>query len=179
MSQEEKGKAILDMLRVIDKGVVMEQNARTFYLSAADKVKSDEGRKMMKWLADFEQGHASRLLERKKALMGRLRSLELDPLNFDNFDVSETSESKRLAPDASEMDILKMAIENEKRAYAFFTKKVTFAGDKSIETFFREMAAQEEQHIKILNDQLDHLKATQRWKDFSEFDEYLEKHKKD
>ena len=65
---------------------------------------------------------------------------------------------------------LKIAIENEKRAYAFYQKKYTFARGEEIKEMFEQMATEEDRHIKILSDQLEHLKINKLWKDFDELE---------
>jgi rubrerythrin len=171
MVQDDARKSILAMIRVLDKGIAMEHNARGFYLESARACKSRLGKRMLRWLASFEVGHEARLKAKRDELLMHSAMSGVDVETLGRYTVSEASDSRKLPDQASETEILKMAIENEKRAYSFFRRKITLTADPSIEALFAGMALEEERHIKILRDQLDHYKINQLWKDFEEFEE--------
>ena len=55
--------------------------------------------------------------------------------------------------EAEALDILKQAILLEKRGRAFYTKVAQEAQTESVKEFFSLMAAEEQEHIRILADQ--------------------------
>ena len=161
------------MVKVLDKGIMMEHNAREFYLAAARNTKSKDGKILLDWLADFESGHEARLKAKKDDLLKHpvMRGVDLEPLK--DYNVSETGGAIHLPIEPTETDIIKVALENEHKAYAFFQKKISFTEDPSIEALFREMAHEEDRHIQILNDQLQSLKIKKLWIDMKEFDDFM------
>jgi rubrerythrin len=165
--------ALTAIIKILNKGIMMEHNARTFYLDAAAKTKSTEGKKLLEWLADFETGHEARLTAKKNELASHpaMSGVHIEPLA--DYKVSETGGSLRLLAEPSETDILKVAIENEKKAYTFFQKKVSFSENPTVENLFKEMAHEEERHIEILNEQLKSLRIKNLWIDMQEFDDYM------
>jgi rubrerythrin len=166
------------ILKILNKGIAMERNAKSFYLSAAGKVNSVAGKNMLKWLADFESGHEVRLKARKDDLIERMKRTGQSDKEMGKYELSEISDSKTVTPDMSEIDILKFAIASEKKAYTFFQHKISSTVEPSLSALFKELAAEEDDHIRIVTEQLEHLKKTQIWMDVNEFEDYMKRHHK-
>jgi rubrerythrin len=173
MTNTEIRDAIISMVKILDKGIMMEHNARTFYLNAATNVKQKQGKILLEWLADFESGHEARLQKKKKELLDHAVMQDYKLSELGEYAVSETGSAISLPNEPTETDILKVALENEKKAYMFFQKKISFANDPTIEAMFKEMAHEEQRHIEILDEQLKSLKSKQMWVDMQEFDEIM------
>jgi rubrerythrin len=178
MAKDDIKRALLDMIKILEKGIVMEHNAREFYLSAAQKVAGERGREMLQWLADFEAGHESRLRAKRDELLEHPSISGTSARPPDDYTVSEAGGWGTLSSKSTDIDILKVALDNEKKAYAFFQRKITHAADPTVETLFRELARDEERHVRIIGDQLQHLKTNQLWMDMKEFDDYMQGRKK-
>jgi rubrerythrin len=172
MTDSDLRRSLLSIIKVLEKGIAMERNAREFYLEAAGKVKSDKAKEMLQWLADFEIGHEARLTAKRRELVTHPVVYGTPHAPLEDYQLSETSGGRVIPREATEIDILKIAIENEKRAYAFFQKKITLVDDPTLESTFKEMAREEERHIAILKDQLEHLKSERLWKDMREYDDF-------
>lgn len=166
---------ILALIKIIDKGIMMETNAREFYLKAALKVSSKEGREMLRWLAEFEEGHKLRLLNKRQQLLNHPIMMNEPVPGIPNLALSEASNEVIIGTDASDIQILKIALENEKRAYSFFQRKITYSDDPSTRTLFEEMANDENRHMRIIREQIDHIKRTKMWADFKEYEDKFKK----
>ena len=70
-------------------------------------------------------------------------------------------------------DILKSAILMEKRGQAFYEKVARQASAEAVKRFFETMAAEEENHIRILSEQFKAYQANKQFKD-NQFDDQHE-----
>jgi len=163
MVNEDLKQSLVNVVRLLDKGISMERNARDFYSGAARNTKSKAGKKLFEWLAQFEVGHKNRLEAKKQEILEHPALKGVDIPKLGNYEVSEASEGSKLSTDATDIEILKMAIENEKRAYSFFQKKITHTDDELLVAMFETMSGEEEKHIKILQDQLHRLQIDHIW----------------
>jgi len=170
MAGDELVNSLLEMIRILNKGIAMERHARDFYAGAARRTESVAGKKMFEWLAAFEVGHKTRLEAKREELLRHpeLRGVDIPALG--DFDVSEAYTGKDISPGVSDTEVLKIALENEKRAYSFFQKKLTFADDPQLEEMFRQMAGEEEKHMKIIEEQIKHLRLNHIWADLEDLE---------
>ncbi len=58
-------------------------------------------------------------------------------------------------PDTEPIEILRMALEREKEAYAFYTEAAKAANHPATRATLLEMAEEEKRHIQQLEDELD------------------------
>jgi len=174
MEREELKESLIKVLRLLDKGIAMERNARDFYAQSARITKSPDGKKLFEWLASFEIGHKKRLEAKAKEIMKHkaLKGAEVPPLG--HFDVSEASWKDTFPENPTDSDILKMAIGNEKRGYSFYQKKITFTEDALLLQMLETLASEEERHIKILTEQLKSLKENRIWLTMDEIEQFAE-----
>jgi rubrerythrin len=171
MAEEKAHEEIIKMIKVIDKAILMERNARSFYQTAAHKVESSEGKKMFQWLADFEAGHESRLMTRRNELFAH-PFME----GVGSFPVGEGQSMSEARPielpmEPSDTDVLMIAIQNENVARSYYQLKGSSAPDDSVKATFEHLAADEEKHIRILSEQLKHLQVERFWLDLASFDD--------
>ncbi len=173
MENEELKQSLINVVRLLEKGISMERHARDFYARAARKTKSEQGKRMFEWLAQFEVGHKARLEAKKQEILNHpaLKGAEIPKLG--EYEVSETGSSMELSGEPTDTEILKIAIENEKRAYSFFQKKITHTDDELLLGMFETMAREEEKHWKILQDQLNHLQIDHVWGTLDEIDQLI------
>ena len=78
-----------------------------------------------------------------------------------------------LPPKPSDVDVLKLAIEGERKAYTFYSRKFTHAAQDTVKTMFETMANEEDRHIKILTEMRRHLQIEGIWGDLEAIDESL------
>jgi len=163
MEREELKESLMKVLRLLDKGIAMERHARDFYAKAARTTKSPEGKKLYEWLSRFEVGHKHRLEAKASEIRGHkaLEGVDIPPLG--EFKVSEAVWPEEFSDQPSDIEILKMAIENEKRAYGFYERKITFSDDALLLEMLETLTREEERHIKILTDQLQSLAHDHIW----------------
>ena len=173
MSDELKN-AIIDLIKVIDKAISMEHSAHIYYAMWSQKSPSPEGRKMFQWLADFEANHEDNLRRKREELLNHpvMKGVSPPPLD-DEYSVSEAGKSTGLPPEPSETDVLKLAIMNESKAYAFYQRKLTHAADDGLKKMFETFAKEEEKHIRILSEMRQRLLTDGLWGDVDAFEDDL------
>ena len=171
MAVDELREGIIDLIKILDKGIAMEHHAQEFYKKAVKKTDSPQGKEMFEWLVRFEVNHEQKLREKKAEILSHpaMKGVKPPPSEQRMF-LSEANARTKLAPDATDVDILHIAIENEERAYAFFTRKFTHAQEDHIKTMFETLAAEEEKHLKILTELRRRLQIDGIWGDYKEME---------
>jgi len=171
MADDDLQKGILDLIKILDKGISMERNAQIFYSNAARATKAPQGKKMYEWLVNFEKNHESNLMAKRKELLQHPAIRGATPPALDVSTISEAIASTDLPPEPSDVDVLRVAIENEKKAYSFYTRKLTHAADEHLKTMFQTMAREEDKHIRILSEMRRRLQIEGIWSDLEAFDD--------
>lgn len=174
MSEQNAREFFLNLIRILDNAILMERNASFFYINAAKRVKSDEGKKMFEWLANFESGHEARLISRRRDIFSH-PAMEGIP-HFPVEDQRGQSEARQtqISDEPSDTEVLMVAIDNEKIAKTYYETEAEKISDKEMVTVFLNMAKDEERHIKILSEQLNHLQVERFWLDLAAFDKTKE-----
>jgi rubrerythrin len=170
MEDEKLREELQKLIKVVDKAIMMERNARTFYLHAARRVDAVEGKKMFEWLADFEAGHESRLMARRRDLFSHPAMEGVAPYPVQDDSLSE-AKPVEVSSEPSDTQVLMIAIENEQIAKSYYEANGAHSVDEELKIAFQRMANEEERHIKILSEQLKHLQVDRFWVDLAAFDE--------
>ena len=179
MASDDLRETLLQMVKVLEKGIAMEMNASEFYAAAAKRTDSPQGKMMFEWLSQFEMGHKARLEAKKRDLLAHESLRGVKPPELGVYDVSEAHEPPYLPENPTDVDVLKAAIGNEKKAYAFYQRKLTYSGDPSLKAMFDTMAREEEKHIKILREQLGHLEVNRMWREMENLEKEIRRFKED
>ena len=175
MTRDELRESIIDLIKMLDKAISMERHARDFYAAAARQTDAPQGKRMFEWLAQFEAGHKARLESRRNdfASHDALDGTDL-PLPED-YDISETGGPIRIPENPTDTEIIKIAIDNELKAYSFYQRKMTHAKDESVKNLLENLSADEDRHMKILRDQLQHLEVNRMWTEMNQLEEQIQK----
>ena len=171
MVSDDVREGILELIKILDKGIAMEHHAQDFYRNASKKTVSLQGKKMYDWLVEFEVNHEEKLRGKKKELLEHpaMKGAKPPPFDMDKL-LSEASANTKLPVNPTDIDILHIAIENEERALAFFTRKFTHAQGEHLKTMFETMAAEEDKHLRILTDIRRRLQIEGIWADYDKIE---------
>jgi rubrerythrin len=129
-----------------------EIKAKEFYQDAANKAQSSTGKQFFKELADFEQNH----YEKVKKIIESLnegKTIEFkESLLKTNKSISEVK--GEFEPNKDEItNIIILAIESEKKAQERYRKIAGMLIDIKEKNIFNNLAGEERNHQKILEDQ--------------------------
>ena len=165
----------MDVKEALTVAIDFEHKVRDHYFKGRDLILDPRGKAVFDTLAREEQGHVdyleSRLAEWHKT--GKIQQVELPTILPSPEFVEQARErlekghDKNL-PVQAEMDLLKVALDLERRASAFYGELVTTLppGDRALFGRFMEI---EQAHVLIVQAEIDALAGHGHWFDFMEF----------
>ncbi len=143
------------LMEAIQIAMEAEAKAKKFYSDSAKKVVSEQGKNLLKQLADFEQNHFDKLNELKKSLEKEGKFIKYEGTQFKTFKLEMAPEgSRNLEPNKEDvLDILGMAIDAESKAHQHYKKMAGETKDKDGKAMFEKLAEEETMHRRILSDE--------------------------
>ncbi len=142
-------------IKAIEIAMDAEMEAHNYYSQSAQKTANPKGKDMFNQLAAFELSHYNNL----KSLLDSLNEgngwIQYAGTQFSDSSKSRgggNSPAKEETKD-DELSILSKAIEDEKKASAYYNKLADETDDSSGKAMFKKLAEEENLHTRILNDQ--------------------------
>lgn len=144
-------------LRPIRQAIQAEMNAYTFYAMAAEEATDPDVRTLFASLSEMEREHLEHLAQKYHA------HLEVDPNLRPHPKIRQILlEGIETVPTQERLVVLyERAIEMERRARAFFLTQVEALEEGVEREIYRELAAEEDEHIALLESGLAKTKAAQ------------------
>lgn len=174
MNKEEREAA----LEVLSIGLELEKRGYKFYQEAAASTLNLKGKAMFSRLAQDEIEHEKKLQQEYDALvqtgdwlkhtekpMAKVYKVREKPQVF----TPGGEKGKGNGKETSDLDALRMAIENEKKAHEFFAQAAEKTTSQAGKRLFKLLAAEEDSHIVILEAEYDNLTNTGFWFGYQEF----------
>ncbi len=145
----------LGLMEAIQIAMEAEAKANKFYADSAQKVASEQGKNLLRQLADFEQNHYNKLAELKKSLEKESKFIKYDGTQFKIFKIEIAPEGSRKIESNKEdvLDILGLAIEAESKAHQHYKRMAGETKDKDGKAMFQKLAEEETMHRRILSDE--------------------------
>ena len=140
-----------------------ELEAKKFYIDASDKAQSQAGKNLFKELAEFEQNHYERV---KKIIESRDNLLDFESGNVQDMKKINSEIEGEFEPNKDEIvTVINMAIDAEKKAEERYLKIANMIEENKSKTIFQNLALDEKNHQRILEDEFYHLsnKGTIIW----------------
>lgn len=143
------------LMEAIQIAMEAEAKAKKFYSDSAKKVASEQGKNLLKQLADFEQNHFNKLNELKKSLEQEGKFIKYEGTQFKAFKIEIGPEGTRASePNQQDvLDILAMAIDAETKAHQHYRRMAGETKDKDGKAMFEKLAEEETLHRRILSDE--------------------------
>lgn len=147
----ECSKTVLDAIKL---GMEEEKKASDFYAEAAAKLPDGPGKALFMQLSEFELGHYKALKDLEASLTGdscyiTYESALLEPVGVEGGNVKLDDDVQKTI-----LDILIIGIRNEKNAGRAYRALAAEIEDPNGVLMFEKMAKEEDQHARILEDQL-------------------------
>jgi len=141
-----------------------ELEAQQFYVNAAEKAQSQAGKNFFNELAEFEQNHYNKV----KQIFDSLESIANVPETEEIHNIKHINSEieGEFEPNKDEIiTVINMAIDAEKMAQERYDTIADMLDDQKSKTIFDNLAQDERNHQKILEDELYHLsnKGTIIW----------------
>lgn len=165
----------MDIKEALSISIGYEHKVRDHYRSGAAQILDEQGKKVFEILAREEQGHVAYLESRlgEWSATGKIEDAEL-PAILPVLDWIEKARARvsgapaRALAVASELDLLKVALELERQTSSFYRGLVDTLPSQHRELFARFLAI-EEGHLAIVQAEIDALAGHGHWFDIMEF----------
>lgn len=140
-----------------------EREAFLHYLKASRGTRDPRGREMFRQLSGFEANHYRKLRTLSESLEAKGEWIAYDGTSLKP-GAQPLKAEKLSGPDRlNDLDALKIAIQAEKKAQAYYRSMAELTGDGRGKEMFRRLAEEEALHEKLLNDQYYALHNTGIW----------------
>ncbi len=150
-------------LHAVRMAMQAEKEAYQFYLKAAKKTKNPKGKDMFQQLSEFEMNHYKRLKELSQSLADNKGWILYSGTALKKNPISFKPEKPRGQDQLSDIDALKMAVKEEKKAQSNYRSLADLTNDARGKDMYKRLAEEEALHEKLLNDQYYSLHNTGVW----------------
>jgi rubrerythrin len=145
-----------------------EREGLEMYQKASERTLYPLGKEMLLSLAEDEKSHI-RMIEKIAHGLGLSKALEEarkgTPRQRVKTAFAELKEAvaEDLAVCADELEALKIALDMEKRSYAFYKQGATEAASRDEAALFEKLAAEEDEHYRMLQNTYEYLQDSNHW----------------
>lgn len=167
----------MNLHEALSTAIDYEIKVRDHYAAGAKEIESDEGRKVFEMLAREEQGHVDHLVRALEALKreGRVPRVSLKTVLPQGVEWIEEARRRvqarpeKLAARASEIELVRTALEFERQTGDFYRKLVEQLPEEADRAVFEPFLETEVGHELLVRSQLDSLTGVGFWLDVMEF----------
>jgi rubrerythrin len=150
-------------IKAIKVAIEAEKEAYQNYLKLAKKTKNPKGKDMFQQLSEFEVNHYQKLKSLLKTLQEKGEWILYQGTSLKKKPVSGKAEKPKGQEQLTDMDALKIAVQEEKKAEAFYRSMAELTSDARGRDMYKRLANEEALHEKVLNDQYYSLHNTGIW----------------
>jgi len=162
----------IDPINSLKIAVEREKEARRFYLDAAKDTADENGKKMLRWLANEEVWHQTGLEKQLKSLMDKNAweawKEESPPISQNDLvETAETAHTREATSyqhiTGSEKSALRTALRSEEKSVQFYRNFGTATTDANGKRTFESLVKQEEGHVRVIQAALDTIGQHKRF----------------
>jgi rubrerythrin len=150
-------------LKAVKVAMEAEKDAYQNYSKAAKKTKNPKGKDMFQQLSEFEINHYQKLKELLKSLQERGEWILYSGTSLKKKTIHLKVEKAKGQEQLTDMDALKIAIREEKKAQTYYRSMAELTKDPRGRDMYKRLADEEAFHEKVLNDQYYSLHNTGVW----------------
>ena len=147
----------------LDYAIQLERDGQRFYTEAAASTRSPLGKRMFEGLAADERRH-------EQLLHAVAQEMEVEPPAdtphqriVTLFAELGPEMKQQLGAEPKDTEVVRQAIELEKRSVEHYAGQAAAAGAERDKTLYERLAAEERQHVQILDNTLTYLTDTGDW----------------
>lgn len=161
------GKEILwsdrEDIKAIRVAMEAEKEASQTYSKTAKRTKNPRGKDMFQQLSEFEMNHYQKLKGLLKSLEDKGEWVLYEGTNLKRKKIPLKTEKPKGQEQLTDLDALKIAIREEKKAQAYYRSLAELTRDPRGKDMYKRLADEEGLHEKLLNDQYYSLHNTGIW----------------
>jgi rubrerythrin len=150
-------------IKAVKVAMEAERNAYQAYSKAAKKTMNPKGRDMFLQLSEFEMNHYQRLKDLLKSLQEKGEWILYEGTTLKKKVIPLKMGKLKGEEQLTDMDALKIATREEKKAQAYYRSMVELTKDPRGRDMYKRLASEEALHEKLLNDQYYSLHNTGSW----------------
>lgn len=159
---------------ILNKAIAFEEEGMRFFSDRAENAPSTLERNIFRSLAKDEAGHKVHLMKLRDELV---RTKDIDSLQEEDhphrtpreiFEESLAAAQDPYSPEADELEILRGAMEVEKRGYAMYATAAQDVESTKARELFEHLAAEEQNHYQLLHNTYDYMANPEAWHGFDE-----------
>jgi rubrerythrin len=150
-------------IKAVEVAIEAEKDAYQAYLKAAKKTKNPKGKDMFQQLSEFEMNHYQKLKELLKSLQEKGEWILYEGTSLKKKIISLKTQKPKGQEQLTDIDALKIAIREEKKAQARYRSMAELTKDPRGRDMYKRLANEEALHEKLLNDQFYSLHNTGLW----------------
>jgi rubrerythrin len=160
-----------EAIEAIKTAIQMEKDGLRYYKEAAEKTENELAKKTFLRIAKDEAVHLKTFQQMFDTVTGseEWRDLAEFTPKVGKVPIFEGEIEKKGNVNPSEVDALRIAIDNERKGIEHYKKAAAAAGDKMAKEIFNKIQKEEEYHYDLLQAQLDYLTKSGFWLDIGEF----------
>ena len=166
---------VRECLDILDRAIKFEETGMSFFLDRAQNAPSELERNLFRSLAEDEQGHKAYLMQLKQQLLANNNPDDMEPEEDhehrsarDIFETALESVKDPYQAEASELEIIKGAMEVERNGYTMYSKAVETVESERAKDIFRHLAREEQHHYSLLKNTYDYMADPEGWHGFDE-----------
>ncbi len=150
-------------IEIVKTAMGAEKDAYQAYSKAAKQTRNPKGRDMFQQLSEFEMNHYQKLKELLKSLQEKGEWILYEGSSLKKKTISLKTQKSKGQEQLTDMDALKIAIREEKKAQAHYRAMAELTKDSRGRDMYKRLANEEALHEKLLNDQFYSLHNTGIW----------------
>jgi rubrerythrin len=150
-------------IKAVKVAMEAEMNAYQAYSKAAKKTINPKGRDMFRQLSEFEMNHYQKLKDLLKSLQEKGEWILYEGTTLKRKAIPLKIGKPKGQEQLTDMDALKIATREEKKAQAYYRSMAELTGDPRGKDMYKRLASEEALHEKLLNDQYYSLHNTGLW----------------
>ena len=150
-------------IEIVKTAMGAEKDAYQAYSKAAKQTRNPKGRDMFQQLSEFEMNHYQKLKELLKSLQEKGEWILYEGTSLKKKTISLKTQKSKGQEQLTDMDALKIAIREEKKAQAHYRAMAELTKDSRGRDMYKRLANEEALHEKLLNDQFYSLHNTGIW----------------
>lgn len=143
----------VELLASLDRAIRAEEQAHSFYQTAAQKTRDLGGAAMFQELAAFEGHHRDRLVALRDSLKKADAWIEYKGRDLSKRPTAEAAARSGVDERTDALGALRVAIEAEERAETEYRALASQTADQLGRRMFERLAQEESMHRKLLDDQ--------------------------
>jgi len=150
-------------VKAVQAAMEAEREAYQFYAKAAKMTKDPKGRDMFQQLSEFEMNHFKKLQDLARSLKEKGEWILYEGTSLKRRTIPGKVEKGKGREQLTDLDALKMAIREEKKAQSYYRSMAELTKDPRGKNMYKRLAEEEALHEKVLNDEFYSLQNTGVW----------------